>query len=621
MGHENIEDYALIGDCHGCALISRRGSVDWLTLERFDSDPLLWKLLDYGKGAHLNVDLEGKWQWSRQYLPNTNILITTASNVESTVRFIDFMPVGRKKGSRPHDYTFLTALHAMVRIIEVDGNEVKINIHQNNSSWPDSKESSHVYIGNEILSETNDDENSYKIAEGRPLHVVVAKESHKNLSAHQLGSLLEVTRSFWEEWIAYSRYRGPHQKLISRSVLALKLLIHSPTGAIMAAPTTSLPERIGGERNWDYRFCWIRDATFTLYALSYLGYSGEADGFCAYLNHVICKCPGPLGVLFSLDGTCDVPEKLMESVEGFKGSSPVRVGNEAFMQRQLDTFGEFMDWAYVHKQLGGHLNGELLRKVEETANLVKDIWRDKDRGIWEVRGEPEDFTYSKIMCWVALDRAESLLQAPGRFQRDKEDIETFVREKCILNGRLKRSAQSPDLDASLLLTKIVAFPIDDGIYERTVIDIIKELSDGVFVKRYLSEDGLGGDEGEFLTCSFWAINALLFIGRESEARQMFEKLTAFFNDVGLLSEEYDVSSNHYLGNYPQALSHLAFIETASYFELYESGGKEALEGCHGDRVKRLHSTLHGPRAVWDYLIKTKNFRKLIPSRDSVLIWK
>jgi alpha,alpha-trehalase len=618
MGQEYIEDYALIGDCHGCALISKHGSVDWLTLERFDNDPLLWKILDTHTGAYLNITLKGHWKWSRQYLPGTNILLTIASQKDKLLRIYDLMPVGRKKGSKTHDYSSLSAPHAFIRMIEVEDNPVEITIEQKKSPWPESRNQLFTYTGHEDLKKTNEVNNPWIISKSKPLYILMTHNPHLKINAHEVRTSFDVTRSFWEEWINYSMYQGPFARLVQRSALTLKLLIHAPSGAIMAAPTTSLPEEIGGERNWDYRFCWPRDATFTLYALAYLGYSGEADRFCEFFDSAITQTNAPIAVLYSIDKEAENPERIIKDVGGYKNSSPVRVGNNAYNQTQLDIFGEFMDWAYLHRQLGGKLSDRLILKIEETALLVEKIWREKDHGLWETRGELEDFTLSKIMCWVALDRAEALLQSPDKFKSSKKEIQSFINNNCIADGKLKRSAQNSDLDASLLLSKLLGYPIDDDTYSNTLTAIMGRLSDGFLVKRYEGEDGLKGDEGEFLTCSFWAVNAHLVLGKEKEASAMFEKLMTLFNDVGLLSEEVEISTGHFLGNFPQALSHLAFIETASYFELYSKGGKKALQGCHGDRVRALHTTLHGPRAVWDFLIKTKNFKKLIPSRSSIM---
>jgi alpha,alpha-trehalase len=622
MTYERIENYGMIGDCHGCALISHRGRIDWMTLGRFDSSPHFWRILDEDQGSSLDIALNDEYQWRRSYLKDSNILVTEAFNNKHLIRITDFMPVGRKVDSKMHDYTQLETMHGVVRILEIEGEVAKINIHHRNHSWPTSKNKSFLYAGHDDLKLIPQEEMEFHLSENQPLYLAVTGTPLDYLNIKQLQSLKQITIAFWEEWITYSQYQGPYQELLKRSLLTLKMLIHAPSGAIMAAATTSLPEYLGGERNWDYRFCWLRDATFTLYSLGYTGYSGEADSFSKYLAMVTCKNEGPLNVLYDVDGNYDLAESTFPSLHGYKGSFPVRAGNSATSQLQLDTFGEFMDWAYLHQQLGGTLDKAVLNKIEATANFVIENWHKKDRGIWEIRGVEEDFTYSKIMCWVALDRAGSLLGDHHRYQQEKEKIKHYISTYCVEDERLKRSEQCKNLDASLLLSKIVGYPVDDQIYANTLEAIMHELktSNGPFIKRYNSDDGLPGEEGEFLICSFWAVNAYLFIGKENIARELFEKLLTCFNDLGLMSEEYDSQHEQFLGNYPQALTHLALIETASYFDLFQRGGKEALTGCHGDRVKKLHKTLHGPRAVWNFVMKTGNIIKVFPSRASILEW-
>lgn len=621
MGNwDNIEDYGFIGDCHGAALISKEASIDWLTMERFDNSPHFWSLLDQDNGGSLRVHLLEKYYWSHHYIEDTNILVTEASNEKSSIRIIDFMPLGRRPGSRSHDYTSLNTFHSIVRRIEVKGAPLKLRIEHKESFWDtDQRERKHfLYLGKEELTYYSNTVYEWDLQEQLPLNLVISNRHHDSLKEEQLIHLFNVTKNFWQEWIAYSQYNGPHKSLINRSALTLKMLIHAETGAIMAAPTTSLPEALGAERNWDYRFCWLRDATFTLYALGYLGFSGEADAFSQYIEKIIRHHSGPLQVLYSLDGNSLTPEKEIKGVLGYKNSSPVRVGNDAYKQSQLDTHGEFLDWAYLHKQLGGEISPEVLTKIEQTAQWVSQNWKQKDRGLWELRGVEEDFTYSKIMCWVTLNRAASLLNDKKLFEKEMREIEDFIQFYCIKEGRLIASAQSNHLDASLLLVKIVGYPIEEKVYEKTVDEIMRVLSQGAFIKRYENDDGLQGKEGAFVICSFWAVNACLFLGRYEKAKELFEKLINCFSDLGLLSEEIDSESGHFLGNFPQALSHLAFIETASYFELFKKGGKEALLGCHGDRANSLHSTLHGARAVWNFVRKTGNFRKIFPSSESVL---
>lgn len=618
MSYEPIENYGIIGDCHGCALISSKGSIDWLTFERFDSSPLLWRILDDTQGSSIGIELPPGFIWNRGYRKDTNILETTASNHETQIKITDYMPVGRKSKSTTHDYTNLKALHALVRKIQVVGKSVRVKITKPFNCWPDSQSTLVFLEGEERLTLREESSFDLILVEGSCHYQVISHDNIPQLSIKRLQELENITNSFWSEWISYCQFTGNLKYIIDRSALTLKMLIHAPTGAIMAAPTTSLPEKIGGQRNWDYRYSWIRDSVFTLYALGYLGYSGEADCYAEFIRRIIKNNPHEqLKILYNVDGESEVPEKELPSLKGYLNSRPVRIGNGAHDQIQLDTYGEFIDWAYLHKVLGGDLDSLLLKKIEGTADFIVLNWKNKDRGIWEVRSASEDFTYSKVMCWVTLDRASSLLGDLAKYADTKKEIEYYIQKNCIENGLLKRSAQDTSLDASLLLLKTVGFPIQEDVYRNTVFAIVKNLGNGPFIKRYQAQDGLNENEGEFLICSLWAVNAYLFIGELSNAKDLFKDIIAKMNDLGLMSEEIDSSTGQFLGNYPQALSHLALVETASYFELFETRGKDSLVGCHGDRVRKLHKTLHGPKAVWDFIIKTKNFRKLFPSNKSI----
>lgn len=616
-----IEDYALVGDCHGCALVSRNGAVDWLTLVRFDNSPDLWSILDREKGKGINCLLPDGFTWSRRYLQKTNILITEAQKESTLIRFTDFMPVGRAKGSATHDYTQLNPLHGFCRKVELFGEPVQISFERKGESWPlleAGMNRTYLYAGTTKLRQTDDNTVSFSLQEDNPHYLLLTRHSSLQVNSKHIEEMLKTTICFWKEWIDYSQYKGDHAELIERSALTLKMLFHASTGAFIAAPTTSLPEAFGGERNWDYRYCWLRDSTFTLYTLSYLGFSGEADRFSGYLKNIKRKAGETLQVLYGLDGSAETKELVVPGVKGYRNSSPVRVGNDAYKQTQLDTHGEFIDWAYIHQATGGKISREMKKEIKETAEWVKSNWRRKDSGLWEIRGEGEDYTFSKVMCWVALDRAGALLGDHKLYADEKREIEEFVNTSCIENGQLKASAQNSQLDASLLLIKFLGFPVSDEVYEQTVNQILSELGEGMFIKRYNYQDGFHGKEGSFIICSFWAVNALLLLGRYEEAKHRFHELTKLFNDVGLISEECDPATGHFLGNYPQGFSHLALIESASYFELYHQGGKEALQGCHADRARRLHTTLHGPRAVWNFIWKTGKIGKIIPSQASVM---
>lgn len=616
-----IKNFGLIGDGHGCGLISREGEVSWLTFRRFDAPPACWSLLDDIKGGSLQIKLPHDFSWSQRYLENTNILVTEARNSKSVLFIYDFMPVGRRRGSGTYEYTRLDSPHALFRILNVEGSPLDVEILFNKTQMDPENPLSKIYLsgGKNEISEISHDE-KIQLKPGEDYGIILSDVPNPFIDIREIKKSFFITRSFWKEWLEFSLYRGPHKDIIERSALTLKLLIHSHSGAILAAPTTSLPECIGGVRNWDYRYCWIRDATFTLYALSYLGYSGEADAFADFISKICENSSGPLKVLYDSNGGSQLPERELPGVHGFRGSRPVRVGNEAAAQTQLDTHGEFLDWAHLHLSLGGKLSDSVYRKIRFTSDWVSRHWKDKDRGIWEIRSAEEDHTYSKIMCWVALDRAEKILRDPSLYFQEKCEIEIFVKSRCVVEGRLVRSPQNRGLDASLLLTMAVGFPISEEVYEKTVNAIMEKLFHFPFVKRYEGEDGINEGEGDFLVCSFWLINALLYLDRADEAERIFSALLEKLSPLGLLSEEYDRETESFLGNFPQALSHLALIETASYFEVYKKKGRAALWGSHADRALRMNSTLHGPQAVYNFVVRTGKFHKLLPSRSSVFDW-
>jgi GH15 family glucan-1,4-alpha-glucosidase len=391
---------------------------------------------------------------------------------------------------------------------------------------------------------------------------------------------LTGTCATWRDWTASRSYAGPWSEEVLRSGLVLKLLVHAPSGAIVAAPTTSLPEELGGERNWDYRFCWLRDSAFIMNALLQLGCAPEADAFFWWLMQASQLTHPRLRVLYRLDGGASTPEQTIAGYDGYRGSRPVRVGNRAVDQLQLDIYGDVLHMAWLYVRAGHGLDREIARRLANTATLVTRIWRRPDAGLWEVRSEPQHFTQSKMMCWVALDRAIRLAEQgelPARdvprWRAEAQAITRFINDNCwsSRHNSFTRHAGSDELDAGLLLGVLFAYGNpQDGRLAGTVEAIRRELSTGPFVARYVGHDGLRGGEGAFLACSFWLVEALALVGRRDDAVELMEQLLALANDVGLYAEEIDPRTREFLGNFPQGLTHLALINAALALERGQS---------------------------------------------------
>jgi len=619
-----IADYALVGDCHGAALISREGSVDWCCLRRFDADPVFCRILDARKGGFLAVRPVEEFTVERAYLGDTNILQTIFTTGSGQVELLDFMPVGRKPGSRVHDYVSLNAPFWLVRRIQ--GLEGRVRLRASFRASVDFAGSPEPgplpWTDLEFRGRDSCAVADLEIRAGETRHVIVGADprARGDTLRETVDRLYGITRSFWEEWMDYCRYQGPYQKAVRRSALALKLLTYAPSGAIVAAPTTSLPEEIGGARNWDYRYCWIRDTSFTLYAFAALGYGGEALRFVHFLRRICFLDPARVQIMFGVDGETRLEEKILDHLEGYRGSRPVRTGNGAYRQEQLDVYGELLDWAWLHKVLGGKIDETDYHCLGGIADYVAVHWDKPDQGIWEMRGPPLRHTYGKVLAWVALDRAVRLFGPKPAWLEARASIVKAVREFGIdpRTGALKQTFERPQADAALLVVPQVGFPLEEEVLQRTVDHVAQELGHGPFFQRYRTPDGLSGGEGAFLICSFWYVDALLHLGREEEARVHFEQLLELANDVGLYSEEIDPASGAFLGNFPQAFTHLALVQSATNLELHRRLGPKGVRGSNADRARRGVEATAGIRALWAHFKKTGRVSRIFSSRDSVM---
>ncbi|MGH7963661.1 MAG: glycoside hydrolase family 15 protein [Candidatus Binatia bacterium] len=630
-----IRDYAVIGDCHGASLVSRQGSVDWCCLRRFDAAPIFWRILDATKGGFLSVCPEGDYTVERTYLPGTNILCTTFSTSSGKLKVTDFMPVGRSSKAGVHDYVTLNAPGWLVRIVEGVAGSMRIGIRYRptmNFARRDTRlvvsrgciaTENRPWLYSDIEFAIHDDlaEGSIEIRAGERHHLVIAATPIEDTSLPaSVDRLFAITRAFWQEWSAYCRYEGPYRESVLRSALALKLLTYAPSGAMIAAPTTSLPEEIGSERNWDYRYSWPRDASFTLYALAAIGYSGEARRFGEFLMRSCMTARSRLQVMYGINGETELTEHTLDHLDGYSGSRPVRTGNGAFAQQQLDVYGEVLDWAFLHQSLGGRFDRSAQKFFEALAEFVAAHWQKPDHGIWEARGEPRQYVLGKIMGWVALDRATRMFgDDKGRSQAQAQILRT-VREQGVdaENGALVQTFDESQIDAALLLTPMLGFPIERDVLKRTVQAVEHTLQRGDYVLRHLPDDSLPGEEGAFLCCSFWLVDALLILDREREAHALYERLLACANDVGLYAEEIDPTTHAFLGNFPQALTHLALIQNAAHLAIYEQHGVAALQGTNADRARYGVEATAGWRGLWAAFKKSGRVGRLRSSRASML---
>jgi GH15 family glucan-1,4-alpha-glucosidase len=616
FGYKAIGDYAIIGDCHSAALVARNGSIDFCCLPYFDSGAVFCRLLDQHKGGYFQVGPANDYNSSRRYLEKTNVLVTTFETESGSLQLTDLMPIRRvREDQRGKD---VDAPHRIIRRARVTQGELEIAITLKATfdfarleARPIWREGKGVILkaANRFLTltfpvklEQRGEALSGKLTlkKGEQVDFILTyadtlDAAEEALAVDGIDQQLEETISYWRDWSARSHYEGPHADVVMRSALVLKLMTFEPTGAIIAAPTTSLPEEIGGVRNWDYRFSWMRDATFTLLALLRLGYTGEARDFMKFIADICAthaEQKSRMQIMYGITGELPLKEQTLDHLEGYRGSRPVRVGNAAYGQKQLDIFGEVLDCVYMFYRHGGfgergvEMSDAMWEIIKGTVEYAVAHWREKDAGIWEVRDEERDYLYSKVMCWVAVDRGIKLAEDMRRglniqhWRAVRDHIHGSILEEGFNErvGAFTQSYGAEALDAAALRMPLVGFlPAADQKMRMTVEAIQARLMENGLVYRYHSAlDGLPGGEGTFLICTLWLIQCLALMGRVEEAEERFVGVLAYANDVGLFAEEIDAQTGEQLGNFPQAFTHIALINAAA--DLAESAARRRHSG-------------------------------------------
>jgi GH15 family glucan-1,4-alpha-glucosidase len=594
-----IADYALVGDTQTAALVSHDGSIDWACFPRFDSPAVFCKLLDAERGGSFRVRPCGTYQSTRRYLGATTVLGTTFTTASGRAQLLDLMPV---EPPPVHPRGRHGSEHHLLRLLEGISGQVEFEV-----SFRPTFDFARAHTlldpceGGAIARAGSE---SIALACPAPMHpgpdgALVARLSLRAgervwlLMSYALEAehvvpvvrpaefdlFLRETLAFWERWSSACTYEGPYRDLVVRSALTLKMLTYEPTGALVAAPTTSLPESIGGVRNWDYRFTWLRDASLILHGLHLVGHDEAADRFFEWLERLHLE-RDRLQIMYTIDGGRLGPERTLDHLEGYRGSHPVRLSNAAAHQRQLDVYGHILDAALVCHARLRPVQAELWALLEHLANDAAALWKKPDQGLWEIRGGPRHFLYSKLQCWVALDRAVTLAARAGlpgpvdHWRRTRDTIRRAIlthgydRE----TGAFTQAFGVRDLDASALVMPLVGFlPAQHPWMLSTIDRISKHLTSDGLVHRYLNADGLPGGEGAFAMCSLWLVDNLALAGRVDEAWRLFERIAAFGNDLALFSEEVDPVNHELLGNFPQGFTHLALIRSARYLARAERG--------------------------------------------------
>ena len=596
MSYKPIEDYGIIGDLHTAALVGTDGSIDWCCLPHFDSPSVFGALVDENRGGYFKIASADEAVTRQQYHPETNVLLTYFSAPDGVVLLEDFMPVSGLMGptNEPHKPRIIRRVHGIRGTVRMrlecfpapDYARGKVRVVQSKNDVAfesDSGQSLGLTLPEpcQVTIRPGGVVSEFDVSAEESLCFVVGlvdgDGAPPSLSDEQAQRQLDHTRDFWRRWIARCTYRGRWRETVQRSVLTLKLLTFAPTGAIVAAPTCSLPEIVGGSRNWDYRYTWLRDAAFTVYAFMRVGLTAEAEQFMMWIEARCAELAenGTPKIMYRLDGGRSIDEETLSHLEGYRGSRPVRVGNSAQHQLQLDIFGDLMDSIYLYNKYGSPISHDLWVALSSLLDWVAANWEQPDEGIWEVRGGRKQFVFSKLMCWVALDRGLRLADKRS-FPANRE---LWLRERDAIYEAIMTRGWNPErnafvqafgsdsLDAANLLMPLVFFisPTDPRMLS-TIDAVMRDLTSDGRVQRYdvndAAEDGLGGqDEGSFNMCTFWLVEALTRAGRLDEARFMFERMLGHANHLGLFSEQLGPTGEA-LGNFPQAFTHLSVVSAA-----------------------------------------------------------